>query len=47
MPVLLSGMENNENWLAPRLGEDTATVLSEYGVSIERINKLKDSKIIK
>jgi crotonobetainyl-CoA:carnitine CoA-transferase CaiB-like acyl-CoA transferase len=34
-------MKDNEYWTAPRLGEDTDTILSDLGMDVATIQKLR------
>ena len=46
-PFLATGMKDNDFWTAPRLGEDTDTLLLSLGLDIPTIQKLRIERVIK
>ncbi len=46
-PFLATGMKENEYWTAPKLGEDTNTLLLDLGIDNKTIQHLRTERVIK
>ena len=45
LPVMV-GTPGGTRWAGPALGQHTSEILAELGTDSEKINKLKDAKVI-
>jgi alpha-methylacyl-CoA racemase len=46
-PIKFQNSKTSENWIAPKLGEDSYSILKELNLSDEKINELIDKSTIK
>jgi crotonobetainyl-CoA:carnitine CoA-transferase CaiB-like acyl-CoA transferase len=46
-PIDFTGSSSNEHWVAPKLGEDTISILKNIQLTDEDISKLESENVIK
>jgi crotonobetainyl-CoA:carnitine CoA-transferase CaiB-like acyl-CoA transferase len=47
MPVAFQSGKQNTSWIAPKLGEDTLSILEKINISGSEIQRLKAANIIR